>query len=95
MQLRRHKTAFRGKFFAYALVGLTLPWSGVALSAGQFGTSEDAKAMLERAIAALKADPSAALKAFNDEKIRNSAIAISLCFALTCLTGISLLTKVH
>jgi cytochrome c len=68
VQSRRHKTAFRGKFFAFALVGFTLPWSGVSLGVGQFGTADDAKAMLERAIAALKADPSAALKAFNDEK---------------------------
>ena len=55
----------------------SLFWSAVAASlllaagtasAADIATPEQAKAMLDRAIAALKADEKAALKAFNDEK---------------------------
>jgi signal transduction histidine kinase len=46
-----------------ALLGLLLAANEVA-AAGQSGTSEEAKAMLERAVAAIKADEPAALKAF-------------------------------
>jgi hypothetical protein len=41
---------------------------GVAFGADRFASADDGKAMLERAITALKADPAAALKQFNDEK---------------------------
>jgi hypothetical protein len=50
------------------VTALALSWSGASFGAEQFGTAEEAKAMLERAIAALKADETAALKQFNDEK---------------------------
>jgi hypothetical protein len=53
---------------AIALAGLALSWSGASLGAEQFGTAEDAKAMLQRAVEALHANAAAALKAFNDEK---------------------------
>ena len=46
-----------------ALLGLLLAANEVA-AAGQGGTSDEAKAMLERAVAAVKADKPAALKAF-------------------------------
>src|ERR1700728_214757 len=45
-----------------ALVG------GAALGADRFASADDGKAMLERAVTALKADPVAAFKEFNDEK---------------------------
>ena len=45
------------------LSGLLAAHEGTA--AGQTGTPEEAKAMLERAVAVLKADEPAALKAFN------------------------------
>jgi signal transduction histidine kinase len=38
--------------------------AGPAIAAGQTGTAEEAKAMLERAVAAIKADEAAALTAF-------------------------------
>ena len=46
-----------------ALLGLVVAANEVA-AAGQGGTPEEAKAMLERAVAAVKADEPAALKAF-------------------------------
>jgi hypothetical protein len=46
---------------------MVLLWGGASLSA-ELAPAEDARAMLDRAIAALKADEAAALKAFNDEK---------------------------
>jgi hypothetical protein len=53
---------------ASALVALALLSSGAALGAEQFATAEEARAMLDRAVIALKANEAAALKAFNDEK---------------------------
>jgi hypothetical protein len=50
----------------WALLG-----SVAALAAEQFAMADDARAMLDRAIAALKANEVAALKAFNDEKDKN------------------------
>lgn len=41
---------------------------GAALAGDRFASADDGKAMLERAVTALKADPVAALKQFNDEK---------------------------
>jgi len=57
-----------GNWCAGVLVVSALLGAGTALSAEQFATRDDARAMLDRAIAALKANESAALKAFNDEK---------------------------
>ena len=51
---------------ASVVLGLALLWSA-GLRAAELGTAEQARAMLERAAAALKADQDAALKAFNDE----------------------------
>src|SRR5271170_4652240 len=45
-----------------------LMWSGGLLAAEQFGTADEAKAMLNRAAEAMKIDRVAALKAFNDDK---------------------------
>jgi hypothetical protein len=50
----------------WALLG-----SVAALAAEQFAMADDPRAMLDRAIAALKANEVAALKAFNDEKDKN------------------------
>ena len=49
-----------GKWLALALVSLT----ATTLSAGEFGTAEEAKAMLNKAVAAIQADKAAALAAF-------------------------------
>ncbi len=56
-----------GKLPASALAALVLFCSGAVFCAEQFGTAAQARAMLERAVAALKADPAKALKQFNDE----------------------------
>ena len=47
---------------SFALIG------GPALGADRFASPDDGKAMLERAVTALKADPTAAIKQFNDDK---------------------------
>lgn len=54
--------------FASAFAVLALLWSGAGFGAEQLATADDAKAMLDHAIAALKADEAGALKQFNDEK---------------------------
>ena len=53
---------------ACVLVASALPMDGAALGADQFASAEEARAMLDRAVIALKANEAAALKAFNDEK---------------------------
>jgi hypothetical protein len=47
---------------------VVLAWSVASFAEPQLASPADGKAMLERAIAALKANEAAALKAFNDEK---------------------------
>ena len=51
----------------YACVGLALAWSAACFAEPQLAAPADGKAMLERAMAALKANEAGA-KAFNDEK---------------------------
>lgn len=53
------------KPFAAAAAGLSMMLAaGSALAQGQFGTAAEAKAMLEKAVTAVKADKAAALAAF-------------------------------
>jgi cytochrome c len=52
--------------FGYALAGLAMLW-GTASMAQQFGTAAEARAMFDRVVAALKANETAALAAFNDK----------------------------
>jgi Single Cache domain 2 len=52
------------RVFALTLMGLAL-WSALPLSAADFGTAAEARAMLERAIAALRSDLAAAIAKFN------------------------------
>jgi hypothetical protein len=54
--------------FAAACAVLVAAWTGAAIAEIQLASPADGRAMLERAIAALKADEASALKAFNDEK---------------------------
>jgi signal transduction histidine kinase len=53
----------RGAIAGIGLVGLILT-AGEGIAAGQTGTAAEAKAMLARAVAAIKADEAAALSAF-------------------------------
>jgi hypothetical protein len=62
------KRSLSGRSFASALTIAVLFWSGALLGAEQLGTADEARAMLERAVAALKDNEADALKAFNDEK---------------------------
>jgi hypothetical protein len=50
------------------LASLVLGWSAASSAEPQLASPADGRSTLERAIAALKADEAAALKAFNDEK---------------------------
>lgn len=50
-----------GKWLALALLSLT----ATTVPAGEFGTAEEAKAMLNKAVAAIQADKAAALAAFS------------------------------
>src|SRR5208282_909906 len=52
--------------FAITFAALALLWS-VGLASAQSGTAAEAKAMLDGAVAALKANEAAALAAFNDK----------------------------
>src|SRR5215468_12715825 len=58
----------RIRTLASACAGVVLAWSAASFAEPQFASPADGRAMLERAIAALKANEAAALKAFNDEK---------------------------
>ncbi|HKM87415.1 MAG TPA: chemotaxis protein [Xanthobacteraceae bacterium] len=53
--------------FACALAVLALLWGAGLAGAQQSGSAAEAKAMLERAVAALKADEATALAEFNDK----------------------------
>jgi hypothetical protein len=53
---------------AAACGGLVVTWTVASSAEPQLASPADGKAMIERAIAALKANEAAALKAFNDEK---------------------------
>jgi hypothetical protein len=53
---------------AVTCAGLVMAWTAASAAEPQLASPADGKAMLERAIAALKANEGAALKAFNDEK---------------------------
>jgi hypothetical protein len=54
------------KLSAPAILVAAFLLSGVPASAQEFGTADDARAMLARAVAALKSDETAALNEFND-----------------------------
>jgi cytochrome c len=53
------------RLFMGAVAGLALTLSAAALAQGQFGTAAEAKAMLEKATAELKANEATALSKFN------------------------------
>ena len=53
---------------AVACAGLVVVWTAASFAEIQLASPADGRAMLDRAIAALKVDQASALKAFNDEK---------------------------
>ncbi|MGB7036550.1 MAG: chemotaxis protein [Xanthobacteraceae bacterium] len=54
------------RMFAAAFVALLVMLSATFAAAQQFGTAEEARAMLDRAVAALKADQATALREIRD-----------------------------
>lgn len=73
------------KLFAAALAALSLISSTMPGSAQQFGTAEEAKAMLDRAVSALKSDEAKALTAMsdaNDKQFHDRDLYVS-CFNTT------------
>jgi cytochrome c len=63
--------AMSSRIVTFALAGLALLWTAAFATAQQFGTQAEAKAMLERAVAALKANEKTALSEFNDKENKN------------------------
>ena len=55
-----------GSLFAAGITALVLLWSAASVSAQQLGTAEDARAMLDRAVGALRSNEATALSEFND-----------------------------
>jgi len=53
--------------FASAISAMMFVWSSGFVMAQQTGTAEEAKAMFDRAVAAVKADEAKALSEFNDK----------------------------
>ena len=51
-----------------AIAAMALLWGAALAAAQQFGTAAEAKAMLDRAVAELKANETAALAKFNDKE---------------------------
>ncbi|MDR3420714.1 MAG: chemotaxis protein [Xanthobacteraceae bacterium] len=75
----------RRRVFASTLAASMLFCSGALLGAEPFATADEARAMLERAVAALKDNEADALKAFNDEKnkqFRDRDLYV-YCFSMT------------
>jgi hypothetical protein len=61
------ENAMSRSLFASALAALVLSWASGLAIAQQTGTPVEAKAMFDRAVAALKADKATALNEFNDK----------------------------
>ena len=64
--MNKIKNPMSGSLFAAGIMALVLLWSAVSVSAQQLGTADEARAMLYRAIAALKSNEATALSEFND-----------------------------
>jgi len=51
---------------ASGITALVLLWSAAAVGAQQFGTADEARAMLDRVVSALKSNEASAISEFND-----------------------------
>jgi hypothetical protein len=65
---KKGETAVKNNAWAFVLLVFALLWSDGRLAAAPLGAAEQARAMLERATVAIKADQGAALQAFNDAR---------------------------
>ena len=70
------------RIFAAALTAAALSWSVGSVSAQSSGTAAEARAMLDNAVVALKANEATALAAMT-RAIPSSATAIFMCSATT------------
>jgi hypothetical protein len=70
-----------------ALAALVLGWSTTLVFAQQLGTAKDARAMLDRAIAALKSNEHTALSQFNDQNNRQFPVSHSVRLFANMLAG--------
>ena len=73
------------RIFAAALTAAALSWSVGSVSAQSSGTAAEAKAMLDNAVVALKANEATALAAFNDKsntKFRDRDLYV-FCYDMT------------
>jgi len=73
------------RIFAAALTAAALSWSVGSVSAQSAGTAAEARAMLDNAVVALKANEAAALAAFNDKsntKFRDRDLYV-FCYDMT------------
>jgi cytochrome c len=64
--MNKIENAISGSLFAAGITALVLLWSAASVSAQQLGTAQDAGAMLDRAVGALKSNEASALSEFND-----------------------------
>jgi hypothetical protein len=71
VQSEKGEIAVKTDAWALALLGFVVLWSDGLRAAEALGTAEQAHAMLERAVVALKADQGAALQAFNDARSKS------------------------
>ena len=70
---------------ASGITALVLLWSAAAVGAQQFGTADEARAMLDRAIGALKSNEALALSQFNDpgnKQFRNHDLYV-FCYGMS------------
>ena len=63
---KKDEIAVKNNAWALVLLVFAVLWSDGCLAAAPLGAAEQARAMLERAAVAIKADQGAALQAFND-----------------------------
>ena len=71
------------RIFAAALTAAALSWSVGSVSAQSSGTAAEARAMLDNAVVALKANAARRLQHSMTRAIRSSATAIFMCSATT------------
>ena len=92
--MNKIKNPMSGSLFAAGIMALVLLWSAVSVSAQQLGTADEARAMLYRAIAALKSNEATAPANSMIQAISSSTTAISTYSATTFPTARSRRMKV-
>jgi cytochrome c len=83
--------------FASAIVAMMFVWSTGFVMAQQTGTAEEAKAMFDRAVAAVKADEAKALSEFNDKNNKqfHDRDLYVFCYNMSELRPSKVLSPIH